>query len=122
MKNTFLLNANELEVLNLINSKRKTELGVDEGLLNIARERALRLKNNRDIESLKDPFVEMEEREIKYLVAGENIGIEKGIANVIDGFIEKEECKKNIENEGFSKVGIGVENLGEETIVVVMFK
>ncbi|MCR2043873.1 CAP domain-containing protein [Anaerosalibacter massiliensis] len=123
-------NAEELEVVKLVNIERKkaglSPLTHSDELSKVARVKSQDMadKNYFDHNSptYKDPFTMMKNFGIKYRQAGENIA--KGYSSadsVVKGWMNSPGHRANILNPNFNKIGVGYVNKGGTTYWTQMF-
>lgn len=110
------LTADELEVFNLINSKRSAAglalLKVDSEVQNVARAKAQDMvdKNyfSHTSPTYGSPFDMMKSFGIKYKTAGENIAGNSSNTGAVNAWMNSEGHKANILNSSFNYTGVGV--------------
>lgn len=123
----FQLNEEEDKMLKLINQERNNQgldnLRIDEGLTEVARLKAQDMNTNDYFEHFSpeygSPFDMLKERNINYLLAGENLAdaptVEKGFQELMNS----SEHKDNILESRYDKVGIGIIPGGEYGLTIV---
>lgn len=110
------LTADELEVFNLINSKRSAAglalLKVDSEVQNVARAKAQDMVDktyfSHTSPTYGSPFDMMKSFGIKYKTAGENIAGNSSNTGAVNAWMNSEGHKANILNSSFNYTGVGV--------------
>lgn len=116
--NTNNYSVDELEVLNLINAKRKenglSTLKFDDELQNVARIKAQDMVDNNYFSHTSpiygSPFNMISSFKISYKTAGENIAGNSTNSGAIEAWMNSSGHKDNILNSNFNYTGIGVVN------------
>ena len=112
------LTANEQEVFDLINAKRKeaglSALKIDEELQNVARVKAKDMVDNNyfshNSPTYGTPFNMIKNFGITYKAAGENIAGNSSNQGAVDAWMNSEGHKANILSNNYNYTGIGVVN------------
>jgi len=123
----FGINDVEQRMVELVNFEREkaslSPLIVDYRLVEIARLKARDMIDNNYFDHISPkygtPFAMMQEEEINYLLAGENIAGARTVEKGFEKLMESTEHKENILEEKYDKVGIGVISGGPYGLMIV---
>ena len=124
------LTNDESELLTLINDERKknnlTPLIIDENLQNVARLKAKDLVENNYFSHTSptygSPFEMLQNHNITYKIASENIAGNPSLSGALDSWISSESHKNNILNNDYNYTGIAVvDSIAYGKVIVELF-
>ena len=106
----------EKGLLDLVNKARKKEgirpLTINSDLVKIAREKARDMIENNYFDHNSpvygSPFKMLQDRNIDYLLAGENLASAKTVQSAFSGLMKSIEHKKNIMDNRYDNIGVGI--------------
>ncbi|MFW5981638.1 MAG: CAP domain-containing protein [Halanaerobiaceae bacterium] len=121
------INEEEYEMLELVNDIRQEEglkpLLIDMSLVELARKKGLDMVENEYFDHYSpdfgSPFEMLQDEDIRYSLAGENLAESGSIKDAFDSLMESPDHRDNILKARYDKVGIGVVESGSNKYMIV---